>query len=495
MFTHPLSKRDSEFSAFQTHLLFSAYLHCFRQAFLMNSGMEFQSNSALPERDPSPHGDGENGIPKIAEANTLAASLMFNFTEAAVAPAGTAMAQASLTNTPARLVLPDDFVRAVASQAKVSDSPHSLYKYPARFAPEFAREAIKAFSKPGDLVLDCFHGGGTALAEAVALGRRAVGYDISSLACFLADVKTTPLSIHDERALLEWCETLVDLNSAAGIPHWDQADTEEGYYRRNLPPNARRFFANVIAALPRLASSRQRRFARLVLLAVGQRTLDCKSELPSIPEMRIEFRKELVSALHEFRDYTRRVAKQLGIRHGTLAQRRHVVHAPSETCGANGILAREKASLVVTSPPYPGVHVLYHRWQLLGRRELPAPFLLADCRDGDGMSYYSLGGRHVENLSTYYDRLKKIFEAVHGCLKPDGLVIQMVAFNRPEWQLPAFLSAMNEAGYAQVMPDLPSGTADGFIWRAVPGRRWYAAQNKRAAGGNEVVLFHRPIPK
>jgi SAM-dependent methyltransferase len=395
---------------------------------------------------------------------------------------------------PARIELPELFVRAVASRAKVSSAPHNLYKYPARFAPEFAREAIRAFSQPGDLVLDCFHGGGTTLVEAVAQGRRAVGYDISSLACFLARVKTTPLTVHDERLLLSWSEGLTNLNDAAGIACWDAADTDDGYYRRNLPPNALRFFANVIAALPRLPRARQRQFARLILLAVGQRALDCKTELPSIPAMRAEFRQLLGESLREFRAYTWRVAKNLRIPPGSLAQQRTIIHASSESCSATGPFSGEKAALVVTSPPYPGVHMLYHRWQLLGRREMPAPFLLADCRDGDGISFYSLGCRHEERLTTYYDRLTKIYQAVRGCLKPGGLVVQMVAFNRPEWQLPAFLQAMTAAGYHQVLPDTQGrGYEDGFVWRAVPGRRWYAAANKRAASGNEVVLIHRAL--
>ena len=31
------------------------------------------------------------------------------------------------------------------------------------------------------------------------------------------------------------------------------------------------------------------------------------------------------------------------------------------------------ADLVVTSPPYPGIHMLYHRWQVDGRKETDAP--------------------------------------------------------------------------------------------------------------------------
>ena len=41
---------------------------------------------------------------------------------------------------------------------------------------------------------------------------------------------------------------------------------------------------------------------------------------------------------------------------------------------------------VLTSPPYPGVHVLYHRWQVDGRKEAPGPFWIAGKLDGAGSS-------------------------------------------------------------------------------------------------------------
>ncbi len=100
--------------------------------------------------------------------------------------------------------IPDALVNAVLSQERVDEPPHSFYKYPARFSPAFAREAIKAFTRRGDTVLDPFCGGGTSLVEAMALGRRAAGFDISPLAVFLARTKTTPLSVHDKHRILEW---------------------------------------------------------------------------------------------------------------------------------------------------------------------------------------------------------------------------------------------------------------------------------------------------
>ena len=68
--------------------------------------------------------------------------------------------------------------------------------------------------------------------------------------------------------------------------------------------------------------------------------------------------------------------------------------------------------LIITSPPYPGVHVLYHRWQVNGRRETPAPYWIANKLDGDGGRYYSLGNRHEKELKTYFTNLESIFLVV-----------------------------------------------------------------------------------
>src|ERR1035437_1861328 len=71
-------------------------------------------------------------------------------------------------------------------------SPHEFYRYPARFTPSFARAAIAAFTRRGDLVLDPFVGGGTTLVEARLAGRLALGSDLNPLAVFVSRVKARP---------------------------------------------------------------------------------------------------------------------------------------------------------------------------------------------------------------------------------------------------------------------------------------------------------------
>src|SRR5258708_22287861 len=96
----------------------------------------------------------------------------------------------------------DRFLAAIKSTEPVSGYTHTFYRYPARFSPLFARAAIERLTRPGDVVLDPFVGGGTSMVEAQALGRRGVGSDVSSLAVFLTTTKTTLLSANHRHSLL-----------------------------------------------------------------------------------------------------------------------------------------------------------------------------------------------------------------------------------------------------------------------------------------------------
>ncbi len=95
-------------------------------------------------------------------------------------------------------------VAAAMDRKPVTGWTHNFYRYPARFSPSFAAAAIKAFSKPGDVVVDPYMGGATALVEGVVAGRQMIGNDLNSLAAFIARVKITCLTDDDIRAIRQW---------------------------------------------------------------------------------------------------------------------------------------------------------------------------------------------------------------------------------------------------------------------------------------------------
>jgi DNA modification methylase len=382
----------------------------------------------------------------------------------------------------------------MSNRDKVTGAPHDFYRYPARFSPIFAREAIKTFTMPGDFVLDPFCGGGTTLVEALSLGRRAAGMDVSSLATFLARTKTTPISVHDKREIAAWLSALENGNPRTNLDSYEAVDAETYYYLRNLPDEARAFFFWVFERLTDLPKLRQQKFVRLVLLGVGQWGLDCKISVPALAEFKAEFCTRLRAATGDFFDYISEVATANELPRCQLSSMRRVINRSSEECGEDGRIPDSwiPAKLVLTSPPYPGVHVVYHRWQILGRKETPVPFLLANQRDGAGESHYLLGPRDEGELVTYYARLKSVFSSVRELLDENSIVVQLVAFSDPTWQLPAYLQKMNEAGYVEAEADcITSAKVNGRIWREVPGRKWYANKRGEIPASKEVMLLHK----
>ena len=56
--------------------------------------------------------------------------------------------------------------------------------------------------------------------------------------------------------------------------------------------------------------------------------------------------------------------------------------------------------------------MLYHRWQVDGRKEAPLPFMIANKLDGAGSSYYTMGDRKYPELKTYFDSIRATMSSV-----------------------------------------------------------------------------------
>jgi len=145
---------------------------------------------------------------------------------------------------------------------------------------------------------------------------------------------------------------------------------------------------------------------------------------------------------------------------------------------------------VVTSPPYPGIHVLYHRWQINGGKETGAPFWISGTFDGKAASHYTFGDRRQQGLTNYYLKLRESFEVLNPLIADDAVVIQLVAFSSPETQLERYLSAMKDAGFREVLLPQRYTYGDGRLWRVIPNRKWYAHRTNGKSQRMEVVLVH-----
>jgi hypothetical protein len=378
----------------------------------------------------------------------------------------------------------DRLIENLQTHNHVDGLTHNFYRYPARFAPEFVREVILEFSKEGDSVLDAFMGGGTTVVESVANGRIAFGIDINPLAHFVTKVKTTPLSSDDEEAIMSWVEH-IDADAETGF---DSINTDARL--KNVPDEVKQFFVSAVGMVGNLRFPRQRNFARCALMKLGQWAMDCRKDLPNPSKMKTHLMKdslEMLSGLNMLAE----TASSYGIPKNKISGRcRLYLGSADDAIERDFGTLLPKPRLVLTSPPYPGVHVLYHRWQIRGRRETPAPYWLADLRDGHGESYYTLGGRSKKGQDDYFLRLTRTFESLRRVIDSDAVVVQLVAFTEPDAQLPAFLQSMVSAGYEELTPFCFSGSDRPY--RKVPNRKWYTQLGHNQHASNEVLLIHRP---
>ena len=381
---------------------------------------------------------------------------------------------------------------AAIDRSTVKGATHQFYRYPARFSPQFARTVIETFTTESDLVMDPFVGGGTTVVEALRAGRTCVGSDINELALFVSKVKSTVLGKSELELLNSWFpgfEAGLKVKRSAGF---DQEWREKGYFRhietqetwrcRNIIQIA----LNMIEELP---TGRLADFARCVVLRTAQLSLDGRKTIMTLGEFRAKL------AMHFYQMLTNMESLRDEVSGLSLCPLPRLIKSNASLLHKAQLFAEnETPKLILTSPPYPGVHVLYHRWQVKGRRETAAPYWIANKLDGDGERYYTLGNRHEKELRGYFSNLEAAFSSIVSIAGPDTTIVQMVAFSEPEWQLPRYLEVMQKVGLKELNycdnEEENAPLTGGRIWRDVPNRKWHAQRQARSAGSREVVLFH-----
>jgi DNA modification methylase len=383
---------------------------------------------------------------------------------------------------------------AAQDKTPVRGYTHNFYRYPARFSPTFASTAIRLFSKPGDIVLDPYMGGGTTAVEAMLAGRHVIGTDLNSLAVFIAKVKITRLDSSEKDALCRWAEqTIPQLKYNLPIA----SVCEEPYDNRtkNMNVPRARFIKKILdAALGstnNLPTIQARNFARCAILKTTQWAIDGRKTHVPLSQYRHKLQEHIFQMLEQLDAFVNTVTA-------------HHTHFPQcmlfETDAAQinnkppFSTHDTKADLVVTSPPYPGLHVLYHRWQINGRRETPAPYWISNCQDGQGDSYYNFGSRHQPGHRSYFETSLRTLRAIRNVLRPGAYMVQLLSFSDPLSQLPRYLANMEAVRFKEVnFQGQENTTCDQRIWRDVPNRKWHANLQGRTSGSREVVLVHKAI--
>ena len=134
--------------------------------------------------------------------------------------------------------------------------------------------------------------------------------------------------------------------------------------------------------------------------------------------------------LNGIAEFTQRTVGVLGQSSESLRRNRRIV--VRNTAGLESDHRLPKAwgapRLILTSPPYVGVHILYHRWQVRGRRETPAPYWIIGSQDGKGSSYYNFADRRNKTMTPYLAAMGRSFQSITALMDESSLLVQLVAF-------------------------------------------------------------------
>lgn len=382
----------------------------------------------------------------------------------------------------------DRVIEAARDKRPVGGLTHNFYRYPARFSPVFVRSVIEAYSGMGDWVFDPFAGGGTTLVEAMALGRNVLGVDISSLSAFICKAKTTILNDREIASFERWRLTIEETINMRTPGKRFESYADSGYYR-NLENSEfwrlRKAIEQCLMSVERLVLPGSSVLARCTVLRAAQWALDGRKKRPTVSEFRAYLSntaEEMINGAKLFREEIKNLPK-----------RPRRISLNRSVAGIDAVSAVRKIAppkLIVTSPPYPGVRVLYHRWQVYGRREASAPFWISGKLDGAGISHYTMGYKSGPELRSYFEQLESSFQSIAEIANSDTTIVQMVSFSEPDWQLPRYLEVMERCGLREEQP-WSIEADDGRLWRDVPNRKWYANYRNKMSSSREVVLVHR----
>ncbi len=247
---------------------------------------------------------------------------------------------------------------------------HAFHSYPARMHPETAARLVTAWSAPGQMVLDPFCGSATVLVEARRLGRVARGFDVNPLSRELCWLKT--LAPH--AAFIE------ALTAAAAriAAHADaRRERKAGATQRYSEADREQFAPHVLLELDglrdgirHLADAEATRAALLVLSAL----LTKFSQKGGDSSAKASTKRVAPGAPSRFFiNKTEELCRQLADYAASLAP-----GAPTAECTLGDArrlpgLRPRSVTLVVSSPPYPGVYdYLTHHDDRLRWLGLPA---------------------------------------------------------------------------------------------------------------------------
>lgn len=230
----------------------------------------------------------------------------------------------------------------------------TVHPFPARMAPEIALRSLEGIRR-NSLVLDPMVGSGTVVRHALALGHRAIGFDMDPLAVLMSRVWTSPI---DAGVVKRELENLIEEARAVDLRSsrldWQDAETTE-FVHYWFAPKQRRVLGRLAVVLARLRATRlgeARRLAVDVLHVALSRIIVTKEQCASLARDTSHSRPHRVAddndydVLLGFRRSTAALLDRL--QEHALRRRAHIALGDARSL----TLEDHSVDYILTSPPY-----------------------------------------------------------------------------------------------------------------------------------------------
>jgi site-specific DNA-methyltransferase (cytosine-N4-specific) len=325
------------------------------------------------------------------------------------------------------------------ASAKTSHLTHGLHPYPAKYIPQIPHTLIKELSSPGETVADIFCGSGTALVEALILGRNAVGVDANPLACLISEAKTIRLIERDFDSLLLIVErariladqisdqskaTLFNFHQFVSTAYRPSNDAISFWFESFVVEE----LAEALAWCRELPTESSRKVALTafssIIVTVSKQDSDTRYVRR---EKRIQpgdvlrrFARTLSDAARNSAEFTKLVDPNLHC---------HIYNADLLTGPDIG-----QADLVVCSPPYPNAYSyhLYHMTRMLWLGMDQPKFKQEEI---GSHRKYSRKGPNGATVETFRNEMSIIFSWLHRHLRPNRYACFVVGHSTLKGQI------------------------------------------------------------
>ena len=351
---------------------------------------------------------------------------------------------------------------------------HSYYTYPAKFIPQLASRLIVEHSQKGEIIIDPFMGSGTTILESIVNERIGIGTDINEIAYLVAKVKTTP--IKSTELAQELLQLEMDLRSHTNGKR--DFYLEKAYEKLHFHEKIDYWYKptqkeNLAILLCRILEIENENIKNFFLVAFAQILKTCSIWLQKSIKPTRDLKKKDYDVLSTFLQQAKKMLKKNDDFCKILPQNifENITKFRKIACqdARNVPCENEKASLIVTSPPYvtsyeyADLHQLPLYWlgYLDELAQFRKKFIGSSATQREEIILHSdlaneivskLGnnkkGREVRN---YFADMYETFVEMHRVLKPQGkacIVIGNTNFKGVEIQnAEVFVEQMQTIGF------------------------------------------------